>query len=96
MDKKVKNILKIVTFSQKENENDFKTTKIKFKAHFMSKKNTMHKRLFHLRQQQPRECVTFVRSLYKLADGCNFANKNKEIKDRFIIRLQDKGLSECL
>lgn len=37
-----------------------------------------------------------MRALCELTDGCNFANKNEEIQDRFVIRLQDKGLSEHL
>ena len=50
----------------------------------------------YLRAQHPGECVTtFVKVLYELADGCNFANKNEEIKD-FLIGFQDKGLSERL
>ena len=38
--------------------------------------------MFHLIAQWLKECVTFVRALYKLVDGCNFTNKNKETKEQ--------------
>ena len=87
MGKEAKNVTKTVKFSEKENENDFETVMIKF----THKKNTTHeKAMFYLRVQCPGEWVTtFARVLYELADDSNFANKNKEIKDRFIMGLQD-------
>ena len=58
MNKEEENVLKAVTFSKKEDKNDFKTLMIKFKTHFMPKKNTTHKKaVFQLRAQCPRECV---------------------------------------
>ena len=59
--------------------------------------STKQTTVFQQRAQCIRECVTtFSRALYELADGCNFANKNEEIKDSLIIRLQNKGLLERL
>ena len=83
MCKEEESVLKTVTFWKKEDENDFETVMIKFEPHSLPKKNTSHKKaMFHLSAQCPGECVTiFVRALYELADGCNFTNKNEEIKD---------------
>ena len=50
--------------------------------------------MFHLRTQRPGKFVTtFARTLYELADGCNFVNENEEIKNRLFSGLQDKGQS---
>ena len=63
---------------------------IKFEADFITKNTTYEKAMFHLRAQRPgKYLATFVRALHKFTDGCNFTNKNEEIKDRFIIGLQD-------
>ena len=90
MDNEAENVSETVIFSKEEDKNDWQT-------HFMPKNTRHEKAMFHLRAQYPRKCVTiFVRTLYELANGYNFTTKNEEIKDRFIIELQDKWLSKHL
>ena len=38
----------------------------------------------------------FICSLYDLAKHCNFTDKDKQIRDRIVIGLQDKEVSEKL
>lgn len=40
--------------------------------------------------------MTFARAGYALAKHCDFADRDKEIKDRFIGGVQNKGLAEYL
>ena len=70
---------------------------IKFDVYFMTKKNiTCEKTRVHLRAHRAENVSQFVRALYGLADSCNLANRNEEIKKIFHIRLQDKGFSKRL
>ena len=54
----------------------------KFDAHFISKKNINHEKVkFHSRREKPAESrTTFTGVLYELAERCDFAEKNEEIK----------------
>lgn len=53
---------------------------------------------FHQRRQGEGETVeAFVRGLYELSEHCNFGQlKDEYIRDRIVIRLRDKSLSEKL
>ena len=65
--KQPENVLKTVTFSEKEDKNDFETVMIKFDAHFMPKNTTQEKTMFDLRVQGDGESVTiFARTLMNL------------------------------
>ena len=69
-----------------------------FDNHFIPKVNVIHERAkFHLCiQQQGENIETYVRKLYDLAEYANFDNKEETIRDRFVVGLLDKELSEKL
>lgn len=71
----------------------------KFHEHFVPKRNVIHERAcFHRRSQKPDESVeAFIRSLYELAQYCEFgANKDEHIRDRLVIGISDTDVSEKL
>ncbi|MES9880615.1 MAG: hypothetical protein ABW185_07010 [Sedimenticola sp.] len=71
----------------------------KFDGHFIPKRNIIHERAkFHQRHQHKGEPVeAFVRNLYELAEHCDFKDtKPEQIRDRIVIGLLDKELSEKL
>lgn len=77
-------------------EFDYKTVIEKFDEHFLPKRNIIHDRAcFHKRMQKPREIVkAFVRSLYELAQHCEFGiMKDEQIRDRIVIGIQDNEVS---
>uniref|UniRef100_A0A669BGT0 Gypsy retrotransposon integrase-like protein 1 n=1 Tax=Oreochromis niloticus TaxID=8128 RepID=A0A669BGT0_ORENI len=71
----------------------------KFDEHFVPKRNVIHDRAcFHKRSQRAGETVeAFVRSLYELAQHCEFGgSKDEQIRDRIVIGLIDKDVSQKL
>ena len=80
-------------------QDNYNTVLQKFDNHFVPKVNTIHERAcFHQRSQKAGESVeTYVRTLYELAETCNFGDQKKEhIRDRLVVGLQNKELSERL
>ena len=74
--KEAEYVLKTVSFSEQEEENDLETVMIKFKAHFIFKTTTHKKTMFHLIAQRPGERITiFARAFHEFADSCNLRNK---------------------
>ena len=64
---------------------------------FVVKKNVIYERAkFNMRNQREGESVdSFVTALYALAEHCSYAMLHNElIRDRIVVGLQDKGLSE--
>ena len=85
--REVENVYKTSTFSNKYSDSDFDTVSIKFEAHFVPRRNITYKK----NKFQSRESITtFTKALYELIKRCDFANKNREIKDRFVIELPYK------
>ena len=73
-------------------ELDYDTVIAKFSDHFVPKRNVIHERAcFHKRAQKPGESVeAFVRSLYELAQYCEFGRtKDEQIRDRIVIGISD-------
>lgn len=77
-------------------EFDYKMVVEKFDEHFVPRRNVIHDRAcFHKRNQKTDETVeAFVRSLYELAQHCEFGNsKDEQIRDRIVIGISDKEVS---
>ena len=69
-----------------------------FDRHFTPRVNVIHERAkFHQRYQSAGENIeTFVRALYDLAEHAAFDNKDTAIRDRLVVGLHDRELSEKL
>ncbi|XP_052817965.1 uncharacterized protein K02A2.6-like [Mya arenaria] len=98
MGKEAEHIVKTFEFEEGEEDTDYETVLGKFEKYFVPKRNIIHERAkFHLRMQKEGENVeTFVRELYEIAEHCDFTDKNEEIRDRLVIGILDKKLSERL
>ncbi|KAJ8872719.1 hypothetical protein PR048_026333 [Dryococelus australis] len=71
----------------------------RFEAHFIPKRNVIYERAkFNLRSQLADESVdTFVTALHSLAEKCEYKSmQNELIRDRLVLGLLDKMLSEML
>ena len=70
----------------------------KFDEYFILKRNVIHERAsFHQQNQNSGESVqTFFRSLYEWTEECDFIDKEEQIRDRLVIGLFDRLLSEDL
>lgn len=80
-------------------EYEFNLVMQKFNQHFVPKRNVIQDRAcFHKRSQRDGETVeAFVRSLYELAQHCEFgAGKDEQIRDRIVIGIIDKEVSQKL
>ena len=85
-------------FDRNDDKNDFdKVVKI-FDDHFIPKRNVIHERAtFHRRDQKPGETVEqYIRCLYELAEHADFSEKEETSRDRIVLGLLDKELSEKL
>lgn len=97
MGKESEHIMKSFVFTGGD-EKKFDPVLKKFDDYFVPKRNIIHERAkFHMRIQKEGESVeVFVRTLYEIAEHCDFADKNEEIRDRLVIGILDKELSEKL
>ena len=90
----------IKSFVYAEEGDDKKYPKVLklFDDYFVPKKNVIHERArFHLRSQNQGESVeSFVRSLHEIAAYSEFGQKSEQIRDRLVIGINDKELSERL
>ena len=67
--------------------------------HFVPKRNIIHEPArFHQRNQNKGKTVeSFVRSLYELAEHCDFGtSRDQHIRNRIVIRILDKNVSQRL
>ena len=67
--------------------------------HFVPKRNIIHEPArFHERNQNKGKTVeSFVRSLYELAEHCDFGtSRDQHIRNRIVIRILDKYVSQRL
>ncbi|XP_075539130.1 uncharacterized protein LOC142573378 [Dermacentor variabilis] len=88
------------TFGLTEEESrSYKTVKKKFDAHFVATKNIVYESAnFHRQKQEPGESAdNFVTALHELVDRCEFAEfRDRMIRDRFVVSLEDAQLLETL
>lgn len=98
MGKEAEHIFKSLQFDVEGDRAKYDKVHEKFNEYFVPKRNIIHERAkFHQRIQNPGESVeTFVRGLYEIAEHCNFTDKNEHIRDRVVIGITDKELSEKL
>ena len=99
MGSEVEHIFKSFNFEEEGDEKRLNKVIEKFDEHFVPKRNVIHERAkFHQRKQQEGESAeVFIRSLYDLAEYCDFGNtKYEQIRDRIVIGEQDKQLSRRL
>ena len=90
-------VLPAATEDNPHPEFDFNAVLGKFDEHFVPKRNVIYERAcFHKRTQRAGESVeAFVRSLYELAQHCDFGNsKDEQIRDRIVIGITDKEVSQ--
>ena len=78
--------------------NDFDTVVEKFDSHFVPKRNLIHERaLFNMRSQKEGENIeSYVRSLYELSENTGFQDREEAIRDRLVLGVRDRELSEKL
>ena len=86
------------TFELAEGDRTFDTVLSKFDEHFIPQRNIIHLRAqFHRREQQSKETIEeYIRALYELSEHANFPNKEDCIRDRLVLGVRDKELSEKL
>lgn len=97
--KEAENILGSFTYGDGEDESDYDTVLAKFEAYFIPRRNVIHERAcFNQRMQRPGErAETFIRTLYELSENCEFgANREENIRDRIVVGIMDKDLSQRL
>lgn len=76
-----------------------RTTRSKFKMHFVKRRNTIYERAkFNSRKQEQGEAVDdFIVDLYALAEPCQYSNLREEmIRDRIVVGIRDGRLAEKL
>ena len=81
---------------QEDEEKCYDTLIEKFSQYFKPKKNELRlRRSFHSRTQTSGESLEhYLRSLYKLAEDCDFSDKKERIRDQFFIGLENEDLIE--
>ena len=70
----------------------------KFDSHFVPRRNVIHERAqFHQCSQRPDESVEmFLCALYEMAAYCDFPDKDNSIRDRLVVGISDRSVSEEL
>ena len=74
------------------------TVSYKSEAHFVKRRNYLQMKKFNMRRQEEGEPVdSFITSLYRLAEHCNYRDLHDEmVQDRIVVGLRDSNLSKRL
>ncbi|KAI4885248.1 hypothetical protein NFI96_018850, partial [Prochilodus magdalenae] len=99
MGAEAEHIFKSFTFESEGDANKYSVVMAKFDEHFIPRLNVIYERAkFHSRVQLSGESVeAFVRQLYELAENCDFgAQKDEQMRDRIVIGIRDKQVSQKL
>ena len=98
MGSEAEHIFKSFKWRQADDAKDYTKVVGKFDGYFVPKKNIIHERArFHMRNQGQGESVeAFVRTIHEVAEHCKFKDKSEQIRDRLVIGILDKELSERL
>ncbi|XP_075737489.1 uncharacterized protein LOC142777076 [Rhipicephalus microplus] len=97
MGRQAREIFSTFTLSEQQ-QKQYETVRKKFDDHFVAARNLVYESAcFHRRIQQPGESVDqFVTALHTLANRCDYKEKERMIRDRFVVGLSDAKLSESL
>ncbi|XP_069118818.1 uncharacterized protein [Argopecten irradians] len=98
MGSQAEHVFKTLVFDVAGDEDKYDKVIEKFHNYFIPKRNIIHERArFHQRSQAPGESVEeFVRALYEIAEHCNFSDQDEFVRDRVVIGLSDRNISEKL
>ncbi|CAL9695394.1 unnamed protein product [Knipowitschia caucasica] len=97
--KEAEQVYKTFVFEEGEDDDDYEIVLGKLDNYFIPKVNTIHERArFHQRTQRSGETAEeYIRTLHELADTCDFGRvKEENIRDRLVIGILDKEMSEKL
>ncbi|KAI2646083.1 Retrovirus-related Pol polyprotein from transposon opus [Labeo rohita] len=97
--KEAEHIVSTFVYTAEGDENRYDIVLDKLDNYFVPKVNVIHERArFHQRVQKQGESVEeFIRSLHELAETCAFGEvKGENIRDRLVIGVLDKDLSQRL
>ena len=87
-----------LTFASEDDKKKLKEVLKKLDEYFAPKRNVIHERaVFYQRYQKSGESVEeFVRCLYELASTCDFTDRDTQIRDRLVVGIADRSVSEEL
>ncbi|KAL3210909.1 hypothetical protein MRX96_036803 [Rhipicephalus microplus] len=94
MGRQAREIFSTFTLSEQQ-QKQYEVVRKKFDDHFVAARNLVYESAcFHRRIQQPGESVDqFITALHTLADRCDYKEKERMIRDRFLVGLSDAKLS---
>ena len=98
MGKLAEGLFPSLTFDSEDDKKKYDKVVTALDEHFVPKRNIIYERAcFYKRVQQPGEPVeAYIRALYTLSEHCNFKDRDEMIRDRIVIGIVDKEVSEKL
>ena len=95
---KAEKIFKSVHFEGEEQKEDFNTVLQNYEDYFITKRNTIFERsVFPQRKQHDNELLKeFIPVLYELSEYCEFMDIDVQVRDKLVLGLLDKEVSEKL
>uniref|UniRef100_A0A3B4U8Y0 ribonuclease H n=1 Tax=Seriola dumerili TaxID=41447 RepID=A0A3B4U8Y0_SERDU len=96
MGSEAEKIFSSFVFTAEDQKKDYELILKKFDEYFIPRRNIIHERAcFYQRNQQAGETAEmYIRTLYELAEYCEFGDKRDEhLRDRLVVGIIDKELS---